>query len=84
MKCNKLFFDVKKLRFFIHILSFHMLMWLPLWDKSIKQLTKSVAASKAPALAILEWREDLRPQKEARIHSCFEVKFAEIQNLRSD
>ena len=36
MKCNKLFFDIKKLRFFIPILFFKF-MWLPLWDiKSFK------------------------------------------------
>ena len=47
---------LKNLRFFIPILFFHN-MWLPLWDiKSIKQLTTSVAASRAPALAIPECR----------------------------
>ena len=55
MKFNKLFFDVKKMRFFIPI-SFFQIMWLPLWeDKSIKQLTISGLATRAPALVIPEW-----------------------------
>ena len=46
---------LKKLRFFIPIL-FFLFMWLPLWaDKSIKQLTTSGLATRAPALAIPEW-----------------------------
>ena len=40
---------LKKLRFFIPI-SFFQIMWLPLWeDKSIKQLTISGLATRAPA-----------------------------------
>ena len=47
---------LKKLRFFIPIL-FFLFMWLPLWaDKSIKQLTTSGLATRAPALAIPEWK----------------------------
>ena len=46
---------LKKLRFFIPI-SFFQIMWLPLWeDKSIKQLTISGVATRAPALVIPEW-----------------------------
>ena len=46
---------LKNLRFFIPIL-FFLFMRLLLWaDKSIKQLTTSGLATRAPALVIPEW-----------------------------
>ena len=57
---------LKKLRFFIPI-SFFQIMWLPLWeDKSIKELTISGLATRAPALVIPEWSRIGKTQRKKK------------------